>query len=89
MALGGAVAGIFGIQYLTWTAPGDAMVDGVQGRYFLVAAMLLATLPPAVAASGDRIAGLTRLSWLMVTAFPLVTSPVMVWQVLSRYYLQS
>ncbi|MGF7210527.1 hypothetical protein GGE65_005134 [Skermanella aerolata] len=89
IALGGSAAGIFGIQYLTWTAPGDVMVDGVQGRYFLVPALLLATLPPAVAISGDRTTGLARLSWLVVTAFPLVTSPVMVWQVLSRYYLQS
>ena len=89
IALGGSAAGIFGIQYLTWTAPGDVMVDGVQGRYFLVPAMILATLPPAAAVSGNRAAGLARLSWLMVTAFPLVTLPVMVWQVLSRYYLQS
>lgn len=89
LALGGAVAGIFGIQYLTWTAPGDAMVDGVQGRYFLVAAMILATFPAAAAVPRDRAASLTRLSWLMVTVFPLVTLPVMIWQVLSRYYLQS
>ena len=33
-------SGPFAIQYLTWTAPGSALVEGVQGRYFIVLVLL-------------------------------------------------
>lgn len=33
--------GVFGAQYLMWSSVGGAMVDGVQGRYFVPIALLI------------------------------------------------
>lgn len=42
--------GMFLAQYLTWTAVGASVVDGIQGRYFLPIAPLLLILAPPLPA---------------------------------------
>jgi uncharacterized membrane protein len=80
-----AALGVVGLQYLTWTPPGQMVIDGVQGRYFLPLALPIAALLPAL---GD-----TRLSWprhaltLAVVTFPIVSIAVVMRQVVLRYYL--
>lgn len=49
--------GMFLAQYLTWTAVGAPVVDGIQGRYFLPIAPLLLILAPPLPA---RLAPLRR-----------------------------
>lgn len=43
-----SAAGIFAVQYLTWTEPGALAIDGVQGRYFLPLALMLGGLSATV-----------------------------------------
>lgn len=49
--------GMFLAQYLTWTAVGAPVIDGIQGRYFLPIAPLLLILAPPLPAG---LAGLRR-----------------------------
>ncbi|HEX4767017.1 MAG TPA: DUF2142 domain-containing protein [Lichenihabitans sp.] len=44
--LAAAVLGVFFALYLAWTPVGVAAIDGVQGRYFLVPAMVLVVVLP-------------------------------------------
>lgn len=46
VALATAASPIFGIQFLSWTRPGELRVDGVQGRYFIPLALFLPLLAP-------------------------------------------
>jgi uncharacterized membrane protein len=81
----GAALGLFGIQYLTWTAPGSAMVEGIQGRYVLPLALVGTALLPAL--GHTRLAALHRPLALAVTAFPIVSIAVVMRAVVLRYYL--
>lgn len=65
------------LSYITWTPVGEAVVQGIQGRYFIplgpVAALMLAGLcdkfnlrPALMAGSG---LGLTASLWLMASAY--------------------
>ncbi len=47
-AFGLAVVGIYAALYLSWTPVGANSVDGIQGRYFLPAASLLALAVPSL-----------------------------------------
>jgi uncharacterized membrane protein len=77
--------GVFAIQYLTWTIPGHAVVDGIQGRYFLPLAMVAGVALPAV--------GAARRTWahdaliLAVALFPVVSLGVVMRAIVLRYYL--
>ena len=84
VALVGGVAGMFAIQYLTWTKVGAVAVDGMQGRYFLQPALVLALLFARPSSSGSRVAAFG--AW-PVALFPLVTIVVCVHQTLLRFYL--
>ncbi len=84
VALVGGVAGMFAIQYLTWTKVGAVAVDGMQGRYFLQPALVLGLLFARPSSSGSRVAAFG--AW-PVALFPPVTIVVCVHQSLLRYYL--
>lgn len=76
-----SLGGMALIQYLTWTPVGAQAVEGLQGRYFLAPALMLAALPSRAVAG--RWAGWC--AWPVVL-FPLVTIPVLIHAVLLRYY---
>jgi len=73
---------IFLVQYLTWTAVGDPAVDGVQGRYFLPVALLLAGLGTTMRGGAfDRAAvGLALL-------YPVLSIGLAMRAIVIRYYL--
>jgi uncharacterized membrane protein len=81
-----SAAGVFAIQYLTWTEPGHPVVEGVQGRYFLPLALAgtgLLQLPGW--ALRPRIRSILV---VLVGLFPLVTLAIVMRTVILRYYLQ-
>lgn len=68
LALVLSTGGVFLAQYLTWTAVGAPVIDGVQGRYFLPIAplLLILTLPfPARFAKWRRMLGFAGLLLLL------------------------
>jgi Predicted membrane protein (DUF2142) len=78
-------AAIFVTQYLIWTVPGNPLIEGVEGRYFLPIALIGTAILPSLRESP---AGYLRnpLAFLVVT-FPLLSLGVMVHAIVSRYYL--
>jgi uncharacterized membrane protein len=83
-----AVAGsgmVFGAQYLTWTPPLAPLVDGVQGRYFIPLAPLLALGLPA----GPRLIRpmLVLLSVAGTIFLAILVPAVVIRCVVFRYYL--
>ncbi|WP_250513769.1 DUF2142 domain-containing protein [Caballeronia sp. INDeC2] len=95
LAFGTSAAMIFGSLYLTWTPVGNAVVEGVQGRYFIALAPLIALSLTALTASaqrgkavpGNSVRKLRGLCVAIVLVFPLVTYIELVDLVLHRYYL--
>lgn len=85
--LGGILAAVLGVlllQYLTWTLPGAPAIEGLQGRYFLPPALMLASVlgvagrgPVGTLASGAR--------WAILL-FPVLSLPVLLHALLVRYY---
>jgi hypothetical protein len=83
LAILGSVIGVALLQDLDWTVVGSPVIDGIQGRYFLAPALLLA-LPvarPLVA----------RTAWpgvfaVPVLLFPVATLAVTVHAMIIRYY---
>lgn len=80
----GCILGVFAIQYATWTPVGAPVIEGVQGRYFLVPAMLAVALAPA-AGRQDRLP--TRLTLVAIALFPALSIAVAIRALLWRYYL--
>jgi uncharacterized membrane protein len=80
-----SVLGIFAIQYLTWTVPGHATVEGVQGRYFLPLALAGTGLLPAL--GNTRLMQLHDVLVAAVLVFPVVTLAFVMNAVVLRYYL--
>jgi uncharacterized membrane protein len=87
-ALAVSVVAMFAIQYLTWTKVGLDVVEGMQGRYFLVPALVFGALLPAGAMRGVWTSTVDSVTLALLAAFPAVTLPVLVWQLLLRYYFQ-
>lgn len=79
------LGGIFGILYLTWSPVGGPVVHGVQGRYFLPMAMLLAVAVPTLGTA--RLAPLRRLLVAGVAIFPAYSLGTAISAVIARYYL--
>lgn len=76
-AVGGAVLGIGLIQYLTWTAVGAEIINGLQGRYYLAPALTFGCL-------------LRRRSGhigVVAVAFGAVSIAALVHATIVRYYL--
>jgi hypothetical protein len=77
----GAAAGVALLQYLTWSVVGAPAIDGMQGRYFLAPALLLAALPTPPARGW-----ITALQAGLLT-FPILSIPVTLYAILQRYYV--
>ncbi len=78
------VVATFGAEYLAWTPVGKPVIDGVQGRYFLPFAAVLALAVPGFPAVGRRV-----LPWALagVLILMLLVPPVMLRSLVLRYYL--
>ncbi len=76
-----ACGAVFGLQYVAWTPLGAGVIEGVQGRYFLPVALLLATALPARPP-------LPRAVVLVLPAIAVVTFAGTAWEVVGRYYLR-
>jgi uncharacterized membrane protein len=78
------VAATFVIEYLTWSPVGNPVIEGVQGRYLLPFAPVLALAVPACPAIGRRI-----VPWAVaaVLALMLVVPAVTLRTLMLRYYL--
>jgi hypothetical protein len=81
----GSVVGLFATEYLIWTVPGGAVVDGIQGRYFLPLVLVAAPLLPALGTA--RWSSLRGALTLVVAAFPVVSLTVSMNAVIQRFYL--
>ncbi len=83
LAVIGATGGVFLVQYMAWTVVGSPVIDGVQGRYFLPPALVLAVL---IAGSPNTL-GRAR-GWLAVPVLvlPMVTITVTLHALIARYY---
>lgn len=84
LAVLGAIGAVGLFQYMSWTAVGAPVIEGIQGRYFLPPALLsgifLESSSPAI----------TRLSsWLAIPVFifPTVSIAVVMHALITRYYL--
>jgi len=75
-------AATFAAQYLTWTEPGATIVDGVQGRYFLAFALVLAGLATTLARGRFG-----RTAMLVTAAFPIATIGIALRAIVVRYYI--
>jgi uncharacterized membrane protein len=83
VAVLGAAGGVALIQYMTWTALGSPVIEGIQGRYFLAPALVLGVF------MGRPTPSVTRLShWLAVPVliFPIVSIAVVIHALIIRYY---
>ena len=80
-----ATVSVFVGEYLSWTAPGSRMVEGVQGRYFLPLALPVATLLPALGSA--RTNRMHQMLVLAVGLFPVLTIGVVMRAIVLRYYL--
>jgi uncharacterized membrane protein len=82
-AIAASVAGIFAIQYLTWTPVGFPTIEGVLGRYFLPPAAFLMLCLGAPLPRAGRLS-----SWLAlpVKAFPVLSVVVVVHTLVLRFY---
>lgn len=78
------IAATFAAEYLTWTPVGKPVIEGVQGRYFLPFATVLALAVPGFPAVGRRV-----LPWALagVLVLMLLAPPVMLRSLVLRYYL--
>jgi uncharacterized membrane protein len=78
-----AACGLVGLaEYLTWSGVGAPRIDGMQGRYFLAPALLIAALPAAR----------RKLPWIDATEafvwlFPILSIAVTMNAIRVRYYV--
>ena len=80
-------AGVFGAFYLAWTPVGAPIVDGVQGRYFIVPALVLAVSLPGFCRAGEGPrSGLEALQLALCGAVAAVNLFVVPVTLLHRYY---
>jgi hypothetical protein len=77
-----AAAGIFLLEYLTWTPVGSGEVWGVQGRYFLP---IMATLPVCLTCLVPAEARTSPWVYPVLLAFPAVSICVTLWRILPLY----
>jgi uncharacterized membrane protein len=81
-----ASAGLVLLQYLTWDRVGAPMIDGLQGRYFLAPALLVAALPSRRQRLPAQFMPLARAVQCCVLLFPVISLPVLLHAILLRYY---
>ena len=82
-----AALAVFLLLYLTWSLPGAAVIDGVQGRYFIpLAIMLAASRAPGNHAPAGEAGGIFRPLYWSVVVFPIVSITVLTHAIAIRYY---
>ncbi len=84
VAILGAAAAVAMAQYMTWTVVGSPVIEGIQGRYFLPAALLLGLfVRPSPTANSPE------MGWLAVPVLflPVFSIAVSVHAIVLRYYL--
>ncbi|HVC60495.1 MAG TPA: DUF2142 domain-containing protein [Acetobacteraceae bacterium] len=79
-----AAGAVFFASYLTWTLPKADHVDGIEGRYFLPLAAVLALAMPNWRRLG---AMLWPAALVALLAFALITPMVIIHALVLRYYL--
>ena len=77
----GTVYAICLAQYLTWTSVGDALIDGLQGRYFIPVVMLLPLAMPVQTENPPRWATV----WVL--ALLLLDGTILERLIVTRFYL--
>ena len=70
-------------EYLTWSGVGTPRIEGLQGRYFLAPALLIAALPSAAQRKLPWIGAAQAVVWL----FPIVSIAVTINAIRVRYYV--
>lgn len=80
-----ASLGVFLVQYVTWTVPGHAIVDGIEGRYFLAPALAGAALLPSL--GGTRAPRLRTALLALILIFPAISLALAMHAIVLRYYL--
>ncbi len=84
VSVGATIIAIFAIQYFTWSSPGQDVVAGVLGRYFLVPVLAAGLALPAL----GRTVGLCRQAARAVLGLAALATPAVVAHALVlRYYL--
>lgn len=83
IALGAMTLAIGAALYMSWTPVGNTTVDGLQGRYMLVALPLVAWITPVWR---QNFAKIVAPAWLIVVAFPLVSLTALPGAIMARYY---
>ncbi len=83
LAVAGAIGGVGLIQYMTWTVVGAPVVDGIQGRYFLIPALMLGVLITRDTQSRSR-----GTDWLAIPVLllPIISIAVTMHELILRYY---
>lgn len=80
-----ASLGVFLVQYVAWTVPGHAIVEGIEGRYFLAPALAAAALLPSLARI--RAPRLQSVLLALILVFPAISLAVAMRAIVLRYYL--
>lgn len=80
-----ASLGVFLVQYVAWTVPGHSIVDGIEGRYFLVPALAGAALLPSLGRS--RAPRLQTAMLALILVFPAISLATAMRAIVLRYYL--
>jgi len=80
-----SVTGIFAILYLFLTPPGNGVVEGVQGRYFIPLALAGTALLPAL--GHTKAARLGNLLAPLILVFPVISLAELIRTIVLRYYL--
>ncbi len=78
---------VFVLQYLSWTRVGEALVDGIQGRYFIsiaVIALPMMAVPVVRIAGGDAARNALAVPAAVLALLGIATMPLIV---LRAYYL--
>jgi uncharacterized membrane protein len=78
---------LFAVQYLTWNVVGAALVDGVQGRYFLPLALALGAVLPGLLPGLFRFTRVRIALLAVISAVPALGLTVAMRVVVHRYYL--
>ena len=86
LAVLASAGAVFLIQYLTWTPIGAPAIDGVQGRYFLPLAALLAGLVPGRMLLPEA-GRLRQTATVALALFPALSIAVAARALIWRYYV--
>jgi uncharacterized membrane protein len=83
-AIFGAIGAVALIQYMAWTVVGGPVIEGIQGRYFLPPALMMAVFLGGSARSNTRLASSLCIP---VLVFPIISIAVVMHALIIRYYI--